>query len=138
MAGSGNPHGHRGPDDGKSADREGRVIVAGTIEEVPREKGADEPSEAAAAVAEAENRSKISARKEVRRNRREQGNAHPESQPGDRIHEQQREIMRAPERAEAPDTQDADGAAEAEDPLAAPAVGEDSSNQVADGREHPR
>src|SRR5688572_24526351 len=138
VARSGDPYGNSRPDDGKGADRESGLIVPGTIEEVPGQKGADEPSETAAAVAEAENGSEMSACKKVRRNRREQRDAHPESQPGYRIDQQQRQIVRPGERAEAPDTKHADTAAEAEDPLPAPAVREEPSNQVAAGREDPR
>jgi hypothetical protein len=134
---SGNPHSNSRPDNRQSADGESELVVAGTIEQIASQKGAAEPAESTAAVGESENGSKMSARKEVRRNRSEQGNAHAESHPLNRIDQQQHEIVWPRERTEAPDTEYADPAAETEDPLTAPAVGEGAANQVANGREDP-
>src|SRR5437868_3881152 len=53
--------------------------------------------------------------------------AHAESHPRNRIHQQQHEIVRPRECTEAPDTEYADPAAQTEDPLTAPAVGEDAA-----------
>ena len=68
----------------------------------------------------------------------QQGPGHLRSQPSSDIDQQQHEIVRPFERAEAPDTEYTDTAAETEDPLTAPPIGEEAAKQVSNSRENPR
>jgi hypothetical protein len=93
ISGCGNPHSNSRSEDCQGTDRESELIVAGTIKQVSGQEGADETTESAAAVGEAENHPKIPACKEVRRNRRQQGDSHTESKTGSGVDQQQREIV---------------------------------------------
>ncbi len=66
----GDPHCNSRSKDRQGTDREGELIVSGTIEQVSGQKWADEPTQSAAAVREAKNRTKMATSKEVRRDRR--------------------------------------------------------------------
>ena len=64
------PDGNSRSKDRQGADCEGELIVPRAIEQVSGQEWADEPTQSAAAVREAKNRTKMATSKEVRRDRR--------------------------------------------------------------------